>query len=253
MNINRVILSSNESKEYLNFWPIVSNAWLNLGIKPTLIYTGISEPKKPLLLSSNKEKKISSEIIYINIPELDSAFVAQNIRLLAPALFPNDVSLISDIDDMPLSKKYFQDSISKFTDDKFIIYRKDAVPDNMVSIMWNAAKGTTWSNIFNVYNKEDIVKTLKSWFPENYKIRGENWYFDQIILKEKINIYLEQFPETIIELTDEVTGFNRLNRTKLNRNFNKFYIEGSNYSDFHMPRPFRKYKRLINRVYNLNF
>ena len=40
MKIDNVILSSNNDPKYLDFWPIVSKAWQNLGIKPYLFYIG---------------------------------------------------------------------------------------------------------------------------------------------------------------------------------------------------------------------
>ena len=36
MKIDKVILSSNDSKTYLDFWPIVSKAWKNIDIEPIL-------------------------------------------------------------------------------------------------------------------------------------------------------------------------------------------------------------------------
>jgi hypothetical protein len=241
LKIDRVILSSNESSEYFDFWPLVSLAWKKIGIQPTLIYTG---PKK---ISD------SENVINFHIPNIDSAFVSQNVRLLAPILFKDEICIISDIDDMPLSKDYFQKNIEIFPDDKFIIYRPDAVPENMISIMWNVAIGKTWGEIFNIKNLKDIETTLINWYPQNYKIRGENWYFDQIMLKNKIDLFDKRYPNRVVRLSDETTGFNRLNRSKLKRRFNSFYIEGSNYSDFHMPRPYRKYKKLINKVFDLTF
>tara|TARA_Y100000768_G_C23832820_1_gene612236 strand:- start:75 stop:800 length:726 start_codon:yes stop_codon:yes gene_type:complete len=240
MKIDRVILSSNESKEYLDFWPIVSLAWKKIGIEPTLIYTG----KIPVKFEN---------VININLPNIDSAFLAQNVRLLAPSLFPDEVVIISDIDDMPLSKNYFQKNISVYENDKFIIYRPDAVPENMISIMWNVATGNTWSEIFNVKSIDDIKKTLTDWYPEDYKVRGDNWYFDQIMLKDKVELFKIKSSNRIIELSDQLAGFNRLNRSKLKRRFNQFYIDGNDYSDFHMPRPYSKYKKLINKVFELTF
>jgi len=75
MNIDRVILASNENQDYLDFWPLVSNAWERLGVKPLLIYTG--------------EQKIDlpGEVMHFYIKDVDPVFVAQNIRILAPALF----------------------------------------------------------------------------------------------------------------------------------------------------------------------
>ncbi len=240
MKINRAILSSNESIEYLDFWPIVSSAWSNLGIQPTLIYTG--------------KESIKMENVYrINVENIDSAFLSQNIRLLAPCLFPEDICIISDIDNMPLSESYFQKNIAKIDENQFVVYRPDACPDDMISIMWNAAKGSTWAKIFNVFNEQEIINKLIDWYPDKYKIRGENWYFDQRILRTEIEKYKKQYPNMDTELNDEESGFNRLNRSKLKRRFKKFYIEGSHYSDFHMPRPYKKYKKIIDKVYNINF
>ncbi len=123
----------------------------------------------------------------------------------------------------------------------------------MISIMWNVALGKTWGEIFEIKNIDDIKNTLINWYPSNYIVRGENWYFDQLMLKERIENFRKSSPDRVVELSDEITGFNRLNRSKLKRRFSKFYYEGNNYSDFHMPRPYKKYKKLINRVYDLTF
>ena len=97
MKIERVIISSTKHKNYIDFWPIVSKAWKNIGVKPTLIYT------------SNKKTSISEkeDVISIHIDKINPVFTAQNIRLLAPVLFPDEVCILSDIDIMPLSKNYF--------------------------------------------------------------------------------------------------------------------------------------------------
>ena len=93
MKIDKVILASNNNKDYLDFWPIVSEAWLRMDIEPVLIYTG-------------KEKiKLDGNVINFHIDGIDPVFVAQNIRILAPALFEDKNSITSDIDDLPLSKK----------------------------------------------------------------------------------------------------------------------------------------------------
>tara|TARA_B100000282_G_scaffold284651_1_gene249416 strand:+ start:751 stop:1482 length:732 start_codon:yes stop_codon:yes gene_type:complete len=241
MRIDRVILSSNESKKYLDFWPIVSSAWKQIGVEPTLIYTGKKE------LSNNNEN-----ILNFYIKGINSAFVAQNIRLLAPSLFPDDVCLISDIDNMPLSKSYFLENIIDVKDNNFVIFRPSAASENMISIMWNAALGSTWSEIFQVKDRRDIEERIRKWYPGKYKVGGKNWYFDQIILKEYLINFKHKSPNRIYKLDDKESGFLRLNRSKL-KDSKKFYDENLAYSDFHMPRPYRKHKKLIDFVYNRNF
>ena len=240
MKLDKVILSSDDNPDYLEFWPIVSEAWRNIGIEPILFYTG--------------KNKIKNENVFnFNLEKCDSAFIAQNIRLLAPTLFPNETCIISDIDNMPLSEDYFQGNIVNITDNQFVIYRPDATSEDMISIMWNAAKGSKWIDIFEVDSVESISKKLLSWYPENYSIGGDNWYHDQKILKEYITKYEAKNISSITRLNDDSAGFCRLNRSNYSIFFKKFYDHSKKYSDFHMPRPYSKYHKLINKVFNLNF
>jgi len=242
MKIDKVILSSNDSKTYLDFWPIVSKAWKNIDIEPILIYTG-----------KKKFPYCKDGVFHFNYKKINSAFVAQNIRLLAPSLFPDDICIISDIDNMPLSKSYFQDNICGVKHENFVIYRPKAATDDMISIMWNAALGKTWSEIFEIKNEKNIEERLIDWYPNKYKVGGNNWYFDQKILKIHIENFESKFPSRITRLDDGNTNFLRLNRSKLGNNFEEFYNPDLKYSDFHMPRPYKKYKNLIDTVYNSNF
>ena len=78
-----------------------------------------------------------------HIEDIDQTFAAQNIRLLAPALFKDEVCIISDIDNMPLSQDYFQKNIELIENDKFVIFRPESTTKDMISIMWNVA----WKNL----------------------------------------------------------------------------------------------------------
>ncbi len=99
MKIDTVILSSNDNPNYVQFWPIVSEAWSLMGLEPILIYTG------------EKNLNLKGNVINFNVKNLDSSFVAQNIRILYPSLLDNRTCLVSDIDNLPLSKNYFVNSV----------------------------------------------------------------------------------------------------------------------------------------------
>ena len=88
---------------------------------------------------------------------------------------------------MPLSKKYFINSVKDLDSQSFVIYRPDACPPNMISMMWNAANSQTWNEIFKVKSEKDINKLLKRWYTNKYSIRGKAWYTDQIKLRKYIN------------------------------------------------------------------
>ena len=53
MKLDHVILASNDNPDYLNFWPLVSEAWSQMGVDPILIYTGKAKKN----LKGNKKEK----------------------------------------------------------------------------------------------------------------------------------------------------------------------------------------------------
>lgn len=243
MKIDRVIISTTSHKKYLDFWPIVSKSWQNFGVVPTLIYT------------SNKKIKFDPqyEVININIKEIDPIFAAQNSRLLVPSLFPNDVCILSDLDIMPLSKKYFFDKIKKFDSEDFVIYRPDACPPNMLALCFNASVGKTWSELFEVSSYSDIKEQLSKWYSKDYIPYKKGWYFDQMILREKVEKFRIKYPNRVKSLSDKETKFNRLNRNSLKSDLNKYLFLEEYFTDFHMPRPYKFHKRKIKKVYNKAF
>ncbi len=243
MKIDRVIISTTDHKKYIDFLPIVSKAWKTMGIKPTLVYTG----KKQIKFDP------SIETLNFSYKNINPIFVAQNIRLLVPSLYPNEVCILSDIDIMPLSKKYFFESIKKINPDNFVIYRPDACPPDMLALCFNASLGSTWGEIFEVTSVKDIDDLIKSWYPNDYVPFKKNWYFDQLKLREKVSLFNKNYPDRVTVLNDEITKFNRLNRDTLRNDMNKFINLGEYFTDFHMPRPYSLYKRQINKVYKKAF
>lgn len=239
MKLDTVILSSNDNPDYLDFWPIVSEAWEMMGVEPILIYTGF------------KDVKLKGNIIKFNPKNLDSAFVAQNIRILFPALLDNRNCIVSDIDNLPLSKNYFLNSIETISDDCFIVYRPEACPPNMISMMWNAANSNTWKEMFKVNNPEDINKKLKRWYSSKYSVQGKAWYTDQIKLRKYVNKFSKKNSNRVVLLDDGEIHFNRFNRNRLDEHY-EIMINNSDviFSDFHMPRPYSDYKNIINEIFD---
>ena len=239
MKIDTVILSSNDNPNYIQFWPIVSEAWNLMGVEPILIYTG------------EQKLNLKGNVINFFSKNIDSSFVAQNIRILYPSLLNGNTCLVSDIDNLPLSKKYFVDSVLSFNDDSFIIYRPDACPPNMISMMWNAARSSTWKEIFDIDSEKNLEKYLKKWYTKKYTVEGTAWYTDQIKLRKYVNKFSKKNKSRIVELDDTEMGFFRFNRNRLEKHFNMIQ-ENPNleFTDFHMPRPFNEYEELINKVFD---
>ena len=211
MKINKVILSSTNDNffDFIQLRQSMEKHWN----RANFIYNG----------------KIKNEKSVINVDfsnnDIDDVFLSQNIRLLAPCLFPNEVSILSDIDMMPLSKEYFINNVRNFDDDCFVNLRKDVTQNNMYPICYSVAKGNVWNDIFQVDSIESIKKLLKNWYEnESNKIKNP-WYFDQIKLYESVNKYFINSTSKFIQLEDKDTGFTRLNRTNLKFVFQDFMMK----------------------------
>jgi len=250
MKIDRVILASNSQKNYIEFWPTVAKAWKRFGVQPTLLYTDEND--------TSVDYDVGDVVSIPQIKNLDTAFVAQNSRLLCPALFPDEVCLISDIDNMPLSRNYFFSPLEDLTSDKFVIYRPSACPPDQISIMFNAALGKTWGDVFSIKTMDDVVNTLISWYPQDYQAWldvgsvHDTWFTDQVLLRQYIEKFRKNNSDRIVELDDDRSGFFRLDRITDDPKHSTVYRQNSHYSDFHMPRPYSEHKSLIDKIYKLH-
>jgi len=258
MKIDRVILSSDTHECYLPFWEYAAKSWLRIGVKPTLFFTDKQDAES----KSRSIKKIG-DVYHFNCDNMDTAFVAQNIRLLAPCLFPNESVIIADIDHFPLSKKYFIENVAEYEDDSFICYRTGVCGPTQMAMSWNLARGSTWSEIFGLNINEsnwhsEIKNRLLEWYPSDYQPihHGEHttWYTDQILLRKYVSAWADwaydKTQNRFIELHDNQTGFYRLDKSHDgDRHTTIFNSEHLNlYSDFIPPRPLSEHRMYIEDV-----
>jgi len=155
LRIDRAIIASNANPTYLEFWPLVAQAWNTLtSIKPTLI----------LIADENVtvDTEIGDVIRFDPIPGISTAMQSQVIRLLAPILFEDDVCLITDIDMFPTSEAQLVRPLKTICNDNFVIYRFNAYPDQeRIPMCYNAAKGSVFKDIFNINSIHDIPSKIK--------------------------------------------------------------------------------------------
>jgi hypothetical protein len=239
MKIEKVIVASNENIEYLSFWPLFKKVWKNMGFDPLLIYTS----KEPTSICNDPDVR------FFNTGKIDSGFVSRNIRMLYPALFPNDICLISDIDLIPLNKNYFEDRITNLNDNNFIVMRDNVNANNQMPICWNIAMGSIWGEIFKVKNEEEIKSLLNQWYQNMASDKTDLWYSDQLMLKYYIDEFKKIHPGRIYRLNDVDTKFRRLDRKNYTNTIRSIY-RNDIFTDFHMPRPYSENKILINLVVN---
>jgi len=239
MNINYVIIGSDENPYYLEFWPIVSKVWKEIfNITPVLglisdVDSEIEETEYGLI---KKFKKIDN----INV-----GLQSQIVRLYLPK-FLNGYCLISDIDMLPLSKEYFKESCKDLINENLIVLSSDN-PECLRQKMYPMCYVAAHSNLFN-----EIFDLNLSW--EEFTImlnkRNESWYTDQKYLYEKINEYNEKTNKCVF-LNRGWSGAAHKRIDRIRWIYDKSKVKDGHYIDSHLLRPYNQYVNEINELVNL--
>ena len=247
MKLDLCLTACDLNTDYLDFFPLVLKSWskiVDLDVKLILISDFI--PKNLLEYKDHI-------IVFKPIENIPTSFQAQCIRVLYPCLFSDKNIIISDMDLIPLNKTYYIDNIKNYDNDSFVVYRNVLQDINQYPICFCAANSYIWKDIFNINTIHDVRDTLIKWYsqiPENdYKLSSPysiGWALDQLQLYHRVNTWGKK----IIKLQDEDTLFNRLDRSVIdyiikNREEIKTNIKIGLYSDFHLPKPFNKYKDIL--------
>lgn len=249
--IDRAILAVNDNPNYYEYWQVVAEAWKRLGVAPTLVF--VAHANVPI------DENCGTVIRFQPIDGVDTVFQAQCIRLLAPAWFPDDVCIISDIDLIPMDPDIFLNSVKNLPDDAFVVYRQKygTAEWPRYPICFNAAKGSIFAEIFGVdtrpgkrdmsinnalsrsvkkentalssfYNVRTVRDKLISWWLET----DHAWVTDERMLYQHIHRWREYSTRVIfLEQTFDRALF-----------FDKFItltaeeiIQG-NYAEIHLPK-----------------
>ena len=209
MKLDCVLTATNDNPLYLECIPLFVNTWHKLfpevDVKVVLIADKI--PDEYVDYSS-------SIVLFPPIENVSSAFIAQYIRCLYPALIEceNGV-LITDIDILPMNRSYYIDYISDLSNDKFVVYRPVCLAEKELSICYNIAIPRVWGEIFDIHNEQDIKTHIETHYKEieyDGLHGGEGWQTDQ----KNLYKYVCKWDKNIHFLNDKKTEFKRLCRDK---------------------------------------
>ena len=178
-NRNLALTTCNNNEKYYKWIKYIIPFWHNLNFDLIIYFYADNIP--PCL---HKYKKY---IVLVEPPnDLYIPSVCQISRLYLPILHKNyDKVLITDIDLIPISKKYFN-KINTITNDKFIVMRKK---ENEYFMPFNAANYKLWAELTNLNENitlEQINKHLITIFNNNKKDNKipikVSWGLDQLLL-----------------------------------------------------------------------
>ncbi len=233
LKIDRVILSTDNHPNYIQFWPLVARVWKEkMGIQPTLALIGDE--------SVQVDTTLGDVIRFKPIPSVPTWFYAQTVRLLMPAYFPNDVCVISDIDMLPLNRDYFVNGVAGVTNpDAFVVFRDKAMP-NRFPMCYLAARGTIFQELFELASVADIPATVKEWFSF-----GMGWETDELLLHRVVTRW-DKYLTHVVKLGYGAQVQDRICRTSWH--YNAAELKKGSYVDAHLPRPYDKHKEKIDKL-----
>jgi hypothetical protein len=216
MRLSHVLVASDLNPRYLESWPLVSRGWEEVaGLEPILVLVAPA-PEVPSNLAQDPRVRVVDPL-----PEVHTAFQAQCIRLLYPALIeaPGAV-LISDMELVPLDPAYFHRTVAGVDERFFAAYRGEVLFDrHEISIPYNAARPTTWAEIFRIDGVSEVKERLAAWAATvdySGSRGGPGWYTDQLMLYETLIPWGERTARLWL-MDDQFTGYSRLERDVLMR------------------------------------
>jgi hypothetical protein len=211
MRLTHVLVASDLNPRYLESWSLARRGWTETAdLEPLLVLVADEAEAPAELLADPCVRRFQP------IPGLHTAFQAQCIRLLYPALLDAaGAVLISDMELVPLDPGYFHDTVAGLDERFFAAYRGEVLFDRgEISIPYNAARPQVWSDIFCVRSLDDVRARLREWavgLSYEGTRGGKGWYTDQLVLHERLLRWARHSGRLWL-MDDQYTGYRRLER-----------------------------------------
>jgi len=239
MKIGTILTATDSNPLYSEFIPSFIQAWSRLLPEADICIVYIADELPEQFAPYAKHIQLVKPIQGIH-----TAFQAQCIRLLYPRFLTRDEGvLITDMDMLPLSRSYYVDSIYKYADNAFVVYRDVCLPAE-ICICYNVAHPSTWKSVFGEKPTEEL---LAEWYSSSLydgTHGGKGWGTDQQILIQRFHAWSGKK----IILNDRLTGFRRLCRSEpaLFQKRDKLQkdIQAGVYADYHCLRPYSQHKEI---------
>lgn len=227
MSPTKVIFSTDQNPLYLEFKEPIKNAWTQLGFEPVCI-------------------ELSELDCYFDPNVIPLGNQAQIIRVLYPALYPDEKFIISDIDMLPLSKLYFEKLANLIENKKCLINTSaDAYPSEKerFPICYYAGYGSAFKEITGINNKSDISNKMFEW----YKL-GFGWDTDELCFYQEIKKSIKK-----IDLRLYSRGWIQGKAiSRIDRDvwiYDQEKLKNNQYIDSHLLRPYSKNKDLLEPLF----
>lgn len=235
MNIDYVVISSDDNPLYKDFYPVVAKQWNKLGYK--VFYINIT------YFESEIEDTEYGLIKHVRSINKNTGFQSQIVRMYASILLKDENILISDIDMLPLNGEYFSEKSKGVSTNKVLFYSGQPygnVP--YYPMCYILGRGELISNFFEIDdNYNDFVNKLS-------KFSNMDWNTDEKYIYTILNDNTNKMKDCII-LRDR--NFNRrINRFNdgWDKKFTTEQLKNGYFIDSHLLRPYQKYETKIKEL-----
>lgn len=269
MKIDRVILAVDNNPTYTVYWNIVSQIWLKkFNIKPTLLFYGTEEEfKNNNFIVEGLDYKLLDPIPEISNPNPN--WVVPYSLFWGASQYPDDVCLLSGIDQIPIGKFFFEKLI-EYDNNSFVVGFSDAYKNYdkntlgyfniKTGVMYPSShlvgKGKTFKNIFEIDEIYEIEMRKVFGCKNNYhldnKFYGDSklWGLDECYASEKITSYHNQSVIKHLEIFWDYWHPRRIDLNgNINSNFDLTLLNEGYYSELTC-KGYEKYQQKINLVLN---
>ena len=246
MKIDKVIHSADNNALYLDFWPLVSKIWKKkFNIEPVLIFIGDKNTKI--------DETYGTVIKIEPIKEIPIYLQTLWVRYWIPSTESETTWMISDIDMFPISKDYFLKQIKDVEDDKYIHINPCVDEYGTLPSCYHIAKGKKFTEVLELSRDwktslEEVYNSNLGSDPGAHLSGKECWFADERYANLKIIKYPKKWDLVFLNRNGGQNG-RRVDRS--NWNYDPKLIREGWYYDSHSIRPYKKYKKEIDKFVNL--
>jgi len=254
--IDRVIFCLTNNENYIDFWNYISKLYkVKFDVTPTLFFSGSNEEFLSLI-SSNKLSNKYGELI--NLQRVDGIDYNPSLDwsctwglFYGASLFPNDVCMLSGIDQIPLNFEFFKEIKKIDARKNYIVGFGNAynsqIKNNYGNIVYPSSHHVGLGKFFKlIYNiKNNWGDELKQVFEHKNLCDNNNyWGLDELYSSYMIQKHINNKNDCNIIIFDDF--FNKLINKRITRNEiknitkNKLIenIKNENLYEYHSTRPF---------------
>jgi hypothetical protein len=244
MKIDYAIHSSDSNPYYIEYWPIVAPLWRRWGIEPILVYIDYDYETRII------DETYGTVIRMKPIENIPIYFQCQWIRFWIPSKYPDKISILSDIDMLPISKHYFIDIPAKYNENMYLHLNANKFPE-ILNVCYHIASGHLFKTVLEL--DDEWINSCNTVYNSGLGIKNHgghlegkiNWSTDEAYSTQKIVEYYKKHPE-LFAFNYREPG-RRIDRVLWM--YEPRLIQHNNYYyDAHCPRPYSENKQQIDLI-----